>query len=151
MGIFQSRDSNCVGRRQLRRRRAPRPGRPEIIVVRHDRIVLALQDICRIVLRRERPGRRGPAHGNRQAKRKRQSVEADVLEERQDVLSVSEAAIEFSGDSTFVYRLTSSESAVPQQFERIPVSVGMSDGMYIEIKNGVTNDMKLRGNEKTEE
>lgn len=74
-----------------------------------------------------------------------------ILEERQDVLSVSEAAIEFSGDSTFVYRLTSSESAVPQQFERIPVSVGMSDGMFIEIKNGVTNDMKLRGNEKTEE
>ncbi len=74
-----------------------------------------------------------------------------ILEERQDVLSVSEAAIEFSGDSTFVYRLTSSESAVPQQFERIPVSVGMSDGMFIEIKNGVTNEMKLRGNEKTEE
>lgn len=74
-----------------------------------------------------------------------------ILEERQDVLSVSEAAIEFQGDSTYVYRLTSSETASPQTFERMSVTVGMSDGMYIEIKNGVTNDMKLRGNEKTEE
>ena len=74
-----------------------------------------------------------------------------ILDERQDVLSVSEAAIEFQGDSTYVYRLTSSETANPQTFERMPVTVGMSDGMYIEIKNGVTNDMKLRGNEKTED
>lgn len=74
-----------------------------------------------------------------------------ILEERPDVLSVSEAAIEFSGDSTFVYRLTSAKDASKQTFERMPVTVGMSDGMYIEIKNGVTNEMKLRGNEMSEE
>lgn len=74
-----------------------------------------------------------------------------ILEERHDVLSVSEAAIEFSGDSTYVYRLTSAESADKQTFERVPVNVGMSDGMFIEIKNGVSTEMKLRGNEKTGE
>ncbi len=40
---------------------------------------------------------------------------------------------------------------MPQTFERIPVKVGMSDGIYIEIENGITNEMKLRGNEKTME
>ena len=74
-----------------------------------------------------------------------------VLSQRQQVLSVQETAVEFQGDSTYVYQLTSSEDAVPQSFKRIPVSVGMSDGIYIEITDGITNDMKLRGNEKTEE
>lgn len=73
-----------------------------------------------------------------------------VLDRVDDVLSVEETAIEFSGDSTFVYRLTSAETAIPQTFERIPVSVGMSDGIYIQVSNGITADMKLRGNEKAQ-
>ncbi|MBR5068876.1 MAG: efflux RND transporter periplasmic adaptor subunit [Bacteroidales bacterium] len=73
------------------------------------------------------------------------------FEHRSQVLSIQETAIEFEGDSTYVYRLTSSEKATPQKFERIPVSVGLSDGLYIEVKDGVTSDMKLRGNEINEE
>ena len=73
-----------------------------------------------------------------------------VLDRVSDVLSVEETAIEFSNDSTFVYKLTSDETAVPQSFERIPVKVGMSDGIYIQVLDGVTEDMKLRGNEKAE-
>lgn len=73
-----------------------------------------------------------------------------VLAKLKDVLSIEESAIEFQGDSTFVYKLTSSETAVPQTFERIPVEVGMSDGIYIQLTKGVTADMKLRGNEKEE-
>lgn len=80
------------------------------------------------------------------------SANAEImLAERKQVLAVPETAIEFQGDSTFVYRLTSSAEAIPQTFERIPVTVGMSDGLYIEVKEGVSNDMKLRGNEKNEE
>ncbi len=73
-----------------------------------------------------------------------------VLDRVSDVLSVEETAIEFTNDSTFVYKLTSDETAVPQSFERIPVKVGMSDGIYIQVLEGVTEDMKLRGNEKAE-
>lgn len=73
-----------------------------------------------------------------------------VLNRISDILSVEETAIEFSGDSTFVYKLTSAEDAHPQTFDKIPVEVGMSDGIYIELKDGVIQDMKLRGNEKEE-
>lgn len=68
-----------------------------------------------------------------------------VLQQAFDVLNVPENAIEFSGDSTFVYLLTDS---VPQQlFARKAVKTGMSDGIHIEIKSGLTNGQKVRGNE----
>lgn len=73
-----------------------------------------------------------------------------ILAEQKQVLSVQEAAIEFQGDSTFVHHLTSAPDAKPQTFERIPVKVGMSDGLYIEVKQGITAEMKLRGNEVSE-
>lgn len=79
------------------------------------------------------------------------SANAEIeFNRRNQVLSVQEAAIQFEGDSTFVYRLTSSEDAVPQSFERVAVKTGVSDGIYMELVSGVTKDMKLRGNEKTE-
>ena len=78
------------------------------------------------------------------------SANAEIeLTRRNQVLSVQESAIEFEGDSTFVYRLTSADGVVPQTFERMPVKVGMSDGLYIELEEGVSDNMKLRGNEKT--
>ncbi len=73
------------------------------------------------------------------------------LARRDSVLAVREAAVHFEGDSVFVYRLTSAQDAVPQTFERIPIGVGLSDGIYIEITEGVSDGMSLRGNEKTEE
>ena len=69
-----------------------------------------------------------------------------VLQRASKVLAVPESTIEFSGDSTFVYIMTDS---VPQQkFERTQVTTGMSDGIKIEIKKGVTAKTKLRGAEK---
>ena len=80
------------------------------------------------------------------------SANAEIeLSHRDSVLTIEECAIEFQGDSTFVQQLTSAADAVPQTFQRVPVTVGMSDGIYIEIVSGVTNEMKLRGNEKSEE
>ena len=80
------------------------------------------------------------------------SANAEIeMARRSQVLTIQETAIEFKGDSTFTYKLTSAPDAMPQTFERIPVKVGMSDGIYIEILNGITNDMKLRGNEKSME
>lgn len=73
-----------------------------------------------------------------------------VLDCRSQVLSVQEAAIEFQGDSTFVYRLTSAPDAVPQSFQRLPVQVGMSDGLFIQLLSGVEAGAQLRGNERAE-
>jgi len=66
------------------------------------------------------------------------------------VLSIEETAIAFEGEETFAYKLTSPEDAKPQNFEKIPVKVGLSDGIFIEIEDGLTNGIKLRGNEKFE-
>ncbi len=71
-----------------------------------------------------------------------------VLQRANQVLTVPESAIEFSGDSTFVYLLTDSVPA--QQFKRIPVTVGISDGIKIEIKQGLQAGSRVRGMKKEE-
>lgn len=79
------------------------------------------------------------------------SANAEIEFERSlQVLAVQETAVEFQGDSTYVYKLTSDEGVVPQNFERIPVKVGLSDGLFIEVIGGISEGMKLRGNEVVE-
>lgn len=75
------------------------------------------------------------------------SANAEIVLQRADgVLAVPESTVEFSGDSTFVYVLTDS---VPQQtFRRTQVVTGMSDGIKIEIKKGISASDKIRGSEK---
>ena len=67
-----------------------------------------------------------------------------VLAEAHQVLSVPESAIEFSGDSTFVYVLGGTAKG-QQQYQRRPVTTGLSDGVSIEIKQGLKADEKVRG------
>ena len=69
-----------------------------------------------------------------------------VLDEVRQVLSVPESAIEFSGDSTFVY-VVKAEGGKEQksQYERTAVTTGLSDGVNIEIKSGLTAGQKVRG------
>jgi HlyD family secretion protein len=68
-----------------------------------------------------------------------------VLASAEKVLSVPESAIEFSGDSTFVYVI---KGEGPQKtYERTAVTTGLSDGVNIEIKKGITAKDKVRGPE----
>ena len=69
-----------------------------------------------------------------------------VLQEAAQVLSVPESALEFVGDSTFVY-----VKGAGSDYERTPVKTGLSDGMRIEIKEGLTLGQKVRGNQIFEE
>ena len=73
-----------------------------------------------------------------------------ILDERLQTLSIPETCLEMKGDSSFVYVLTSPDNAMPQTFERRPIRVGMSDGIFIEVLDGVSKDDRLRGNEKEE-
>ena len=57
-----------------------------------------------------------------------------------------ESAIEFSGDSTFVYIIKG--EGKNKTYERTQVTTGLSDGVNIEIKKGVTQKDKVRGPEK---
>ena len=66
-----------------------------------------------------------------------------VLKRAENVLTVPESTIEFSGDSAFV-QLVKQEQ--PEQlFERRQVQVGLSDGINIEIQEGLTEQDKVRG------
>ena len=67
-----------------------------------------------------------------------------VLASVDKALTIPESAIEFSGDSTFVYVLTDS---VKKQYDRRPVTTGLSDGVNIEVKKGLTTKDKVRGPE----
>lgn len=66
-----------------------------------------------------------------------------VLDEANDVLCVPESAIEFIGDSTFVY-LVKGEGQL-KTYERQAVVTGLSDGVNIEIKKGLEKNQKVRG------
>lgn len=65
-----------------------------------------------------------------------------IIEEANGVMSLPESVVTFERDSTFVYVLTDS---VPQQkFERRAVDTGLSDGINVEIKNGVDTKTLIR-------
>lgn len=66
-----------------------------------------------------------------------------VLQRANQVLTVPESAVEFKGDSAFVYLLT--DSVPVQKFERKPVTTGISDGIKIEIKQGLQPGDRVRG------
>ena len=68
-----------------------------------------------------------------------------VLASAEKVLSVPESAIEFSGDSAFVYLIKG--DGKQKQYERKLVTTGLSDGVNIEIKKGLTQKDKVRGPE----
>ena len=73
------------------------------------------------------------------------SANASVsLSKSQDVLTIPEGVVTFSGDSTFVYLLTSSPGE-NQQFEKHNILTGTSDGINIEVIEGVDTLSKLRG------
>lgn len=65
-----------------------------------------------------------------------------VLQSVKDVLSIPESSVEFSKDTAFVYVLTTEE---PQQFEKRSIKIGLSDGINIEVKEGLDADSRLRG------
>lgn len=66
-----------------------------------------------------------------------------VLKEAKNVVAIPESVLEFSGDSSFVYVLA--DTVPTQKFDRRQVTLGMSDGIKMEIKEGVAEGDVLRG------
>ena len=66
-----------------------------------------------------------------------------VLASANHVLTVPESAIEFSGNDTYVYVIKGSGDK--KTYERRKVSTGLSDGINIEVKSGITTKDKVRG------
>ena len=70
-----------------------------------------------------------------------------VLASSKQALTIPEAALNFEGDSTFVYVLTDS-TRMPQQFSRRQITTGISDGVNIVVTSGLKKGEKVRGIEK---
>ena len=66
-----------------------------------------------------------------------------VLKRAETVLTIPESTVEFRGDSAFV-QLVKQEKPT-QVFERHPIKTGLSDGIKIEVKEGLTSSDKIRG------
>ena len=72
------------------------------------------------------------------------SANASVsLSKARDVLIVPEGVVTFSGDSTYVYLLKDVKEN--QEFEKHPVKIGMSDGINIEVLEGLDTLSVVRG------
>ncbi len=69
-----------------------------------------------------------------------------VLGKVEKVLTLPESAIEFSGDSTFVYIVKG--EGEKKTYDKRVVTTGLSDGVNIEIKKGITAKDKIRGPQK---
>jgi HlyD family secretion protein len=68
------------------------------------------------------------------------SATADIVLDRRDsVLAIKEKLITFKEDSTFVEVMTE-----PQVFEKRLIKTGLSDGINIEVKEGLTKEDKIK-------
>ena len=68
------------------------------------------------------------------------SANADVvLDQRKQVLAVSEALVQYEGPNPFVEVQVS-----PQQFERRDVTLGLSDGLTVEVLSGIVEGDSLK-------
>ena len=67
-----------------------------------------------------------------------------VLKRAEDVLTVPESTVEFHGDSAFVY-LLKEETPEKQTFARHQIQTGLSDGVKIEVSDGLMIDDRVRG------
>ncbi len=61
-----------------------------------------------------------------------------------NVVVIPESAIEWAGDTTFVYVMT--DSLPSPKYERRRIVTGLSDGLSIEVKEGIDTTLTLRGN-----
>ena len=66
-----------------------------------------------------------------------------VLERAENVLTIPESTVEFHGDTAFVQVVK--QEKPKQIFERRQIKTGLSDGIKIEVKEGLTEKDKIRG------
>lgn len=78
------------------------------------------------------------------------SANAEItLESRKNVVAVPENSIVIESDSIFVYQFLKMDGK-KQIFEKKVVKIGLSDGIFTEITEGLDTTMQIRGLEKLE-
>ncbi len=75
------------------------------------------------------------------------SATAEItLKSAKNVIAIPESAVEFSNGKAFVYVVKNSDKE--KEYEKREVTIGISDGINIEIKKGLTLNEKVRGSQK---
>ena len=72
-----------------------------------------------------------------------------VLAKAEKVLTIPESTITFSNDSSYVYILTDTTNQ-KQVFDKKHIKIGLSDGIKVEVKEGLQLSDKIRGNEMSD-
>ncbi|MCL2650886.1 MAG: efflux RND transporter periplasmic adaptor subunit [Candidatus Azobacteroides sp.] len=67
-----------------------------------------------------------------------------VLAKADSVITIPESSVEFSNDSAYIYVVKTEKPK--QVFDKKYVKTGLSDGINIEVKEGLTLNDKIRGN-----
>lgn len=68
-----------------------------------------------------------------------------VLSKSTGVMTIPESAVTYRGDKAFVY-VSKSGGNTDQDFTEQEVTLGISDGLKVEVKSGLTGTEQLRGN-----
>jgi HlyD family secretion protein len=75
------------------------------------------------------------------------SANAEIVMTRaENILTIPESTVTFSNDSSFVYVLKDSTNQ-KQVFDKQYITIGLSDGIKVEVKTGLKKGDKVRGNE----
>lgn len=74
------------------------------------------------------------------------SANAEIITEKRDsVMTIEESCVKFAGDTSYVEVFKGMDKK-EQLFERKDVKIGMSDGVYVEILDGLDGTDKVKGN-----
>ena len=74
------------------------------------------------------------------------SANAKIITEKRDsVMTIEESSVKFAGDTSYV-EIFKGMDKKEQLFERKDIKIGMSDGVYIEVLEGLAEDDKVKGN-----
>lgn len=75
------------------------------------------------------------------------SANGEVITQKVDsVIAIPEFAVEFAGDSSFVY--VENINNKKEKFKKTPIKIGLSDGFYVQVTEGLTQNIKIRGKAK---
>lgn len=69
-----------------------------------------------------------------------------VISKVENVLTIPENTVTFRNDSSFV-QIVKQDTAEKQEFEERHVTIGLSDGIKVEVKSGLKEGEKIRSNE----
>lgn len=70
-----------------------------------------------------------------------------ILKEVKNICLIPESTLHVENDESFVYVLKETNDETKQEFYKQSVVTGLSDGINVEIKRGLTEGQKIRGHE----